>query len=376
MRINTNISAMNAHRQLAQTQSAVSDSMAKLSSGFRINRAADDAAGLGIANQMRAGIRSMNQASRNAEQANSLLQISEGATSGIQTMLERMKELATQSNSDTVDTDGRSRIDAEFQQLKSEITRTVSTTKFQGKTLLNGDFGNSVDSTSNALGAGTGLYKAEISGTKAGTYTFSQAADGKLTIDNGAGVTQTANVTAGSAGHQTVSFDKFGISLDLDANFDETAAAGTLKTKTLTVTAGASGGSFMIGSSGSYSSDDLLSLDAIDLTTGATGLNIQTNDLTTAANAQTALTAIDSAIEKVNGSLGKIGAYQNRIENSQANLKTAIQNYSASESVIRDLDMAEEMTKFSKNQILAQAGTAMLAQANQSAQGVLSLLRG
>jgi flagellin len=307
MRINTNVSAMNAHRQLGQTQSAVSDSMAKLSSGFRINRAADDAAGLGIANQMRAGIRSMNQASRNAEQANSLLQISEGATSGIQKMLERMKELATQSNSDTVDTDGRSRIDAEFQQLKSEITRTVSTTKFQGKTLLDGGFGNSVDS---------------------------------------------------------------------DDTVSTSLAAGTLDGTDLVVAAGAGGGSFMVGSSGSYSGDDLLSLDAIDLTTGATGLNIATNDLTTAANAQTALTAIDSAIETVNTSLGKLGAYQNRIENSQANLKTAIQNYSASESVIRDLDMAEEMTKFSKNQILAQAGTSMLAQANQSAQGVLSLLRG
>lgn len=376
MRINTNVSAMNAHRQLGQTQSAVSDSMAKLSSGFRINRAADDAAGLGIANQMRAGIRSMNQASRNAEQANSLLQISEGATSGIQKMLERMKELATQSNSDTVDTDGRSRIDAEFQQLKSEITRTVSTTKFQGKTLLDGGFGNSVDTddtSSTALAAGTGLFKAEISGTKAGTFTFSQAADGELTIDDGAGTTQTVSVVAG---RQSVSFDKFGVSLELDANFDETSAAGTLDGTALVVTAGAGGGSFMVGSSGSYSGDDLLSLDAIDLTTGATGLNIATNDLTTAANAQTALTAIDGAIEKVNSSLGKIGAYQNRIENSQANLKTAIQNYSASESVIRDLDMAEEMTKFSKNQILAQAGTSMLAQANQSAQGVLSLLRG
>jgi flagellin len=377
MRINTNISAMNAHRQLGQTQSAVSDSMAKLSSGFRINRAADDAAGLGIANQMRAGIRSMNQASRNAEQANSLLQISEGATSGIQKMLERMKELATQSNSDTVDTDGRSRIDAEFQQLKSEITRTVSTTKFQGKTLLDGGFGNSVDTnvaSSTSLAAGTGLFKAEISGTKAGTYTFTQAANGELTIDDGAGTTQT--VTGLAAGRQTVSFDKFGVTLELDANFDETTATGSLDGTALVVTAGVGGGSFMVGSSGAYSGDDLLSLDAIDLTTGATGLNIATNDLTTAGNAQTALTAIDGAIEKVNASLGKIGAYQNRIENSQANLKTAIQNYSASESVIRDLDMAEEMTKFSKNQILAQAGTSMLAQANQSAQGVLSLLRG
>src|SRR4051812_24516992 len=114
MRINTNLSALNANRQLGITQDAVSASMAKLSSGFRINRAADDAAGLGIANRIRGDIRSMTQASRNSEQANSLLQIAEGATSGIQTMLERMKELATQANSDTVDVAGRGRIDAEF----------------------------------------------------------------------------------------------------------------------------------------------------------------------------------------------------------------------------------------------------------------------
>jgi len=373
MRINTNVSALNAYRNLGETNNAVSSSMQKLSSGFRINRAADDAAGLGIANKLRADTRALSQASKNAEQANSVLQIAEGATGTIQKMLERMKELGAQANSDSVDADGRSRIDAEFQQLKSEITRTVNTTKFQGKTLLDGGFGNSVDSASGALAAGTGLFEAKISGTAAGTYTFAQGADGELTIDNGAGVTQTVSVAAGK---QSVSFDKFGITLQLDANFDETAAAGTLDGTTLTVDAGAGGGSFMIGASGSYSGHDLLALEAFDLTTGATGLNIASNDLTTAANAQTALTAIDAAIEKVNETLGQFGASQNRIEYAQSNLKTSIQNFSAAESVIRDLDMAEEMTKFSKNNILAQAGTAMLAQANQSAQGVLQLLRG
>jgi flagellin len=376
MRVNTNYNALVAFRNLSTANAQVTDSMGKLSTGFRINRAGDDAAGLGIANQLRAGSRSMQQASKNAEQASSVLQVAEGATSTIQKMLERMKELATQANSDTVDTDGRSRIDAEFQQLKSEITRTVSTAKFQGKTLLDGGFGNSVDAdpaVSTALAAGTGLFEAKLNGTAAGTYTFSQAADGELTIDNGAGVTQTVSVVAG---RQSVTFDKLGISLELDANFDETAAAGTLDGTALVVSAGAGGGSFQISSSGAYTGDDLLSLDAIDLTTGATGLNIQANDLTTAANAQTALTAIDSAIEKVNVSLGKLGAYQNRIQYAQENIKTSIMNFQAAESAIRDLDMAEEMTKFSKANIIAQAANAMLAQANQSGQGVLQLLRG
>ena len=371
MRINTNVSAINASRNLNATQNAVSSSMEKLSSGFRINHASDDAAGLGIANVLRASTKSLTQASHNAEQANSVLSIAEGATGTVQSMLERMKELATQSNSDSVDSDGRTRIDAEFQQLKSEITRTVGTTKFQGKNLLDGGFGNSVDSTSTALAAGTGLYEAKISGAKADTYTFSQAADGKLTLADSSGTTQTVNVVAGK---QDVSFDKFGVTLKLDANFDETAAAGTLDGTALTVAQGAGGGSFMIGSSGAYTSDDLLSLDALDLTTGSSGLKIQGEKLDTAANAQSALTAIDNAMKTVNGALGKIGAYQNRIGYAQQNLQTSIQNFTAAESVIRDVDMADEMTKFSKNNILSQAGTAMLAQANQSAQGVLKLL--
>lgn len=371
MRINTNISALNAYRNLGETNNAVSSSMQKLSSGFRINRAADDAAGLGIANRLRADTRALSQASKNAEQASSVLQIAEGAVGTISKMLERMKELGAQANSDSVDTDGRSRIDAEFQQLKSEITRTVATTKFQGKTLLDGGFGNSVDGTSTALAAGTGLYEAKISGTAAGAYAITQTADGSMTVTSG-GVSQTVTGLAG--GKQTVSFDKFGLTLELDANFDETLAAGTLDGTTVTVTAGAGGGAFMIGASGSYSSDDLLSLDAFDMTLATLGLG--SDDLTSAATAQTALTNIDTAIATVNETLGKFGAYQNRIEYAQSNLKTSIQNFSAAESVIRDVDMAEEMTKFSKNNILAQAGTAMLAQANQSAQGVLQLLRG
>lgn len=279
MRINTNIAALNAQRQLGITENRVAQSMAKLSSGFRINRAADDAAGLGIANKLRADIRSMTQASRNAEQANSLLQIAEGASSGIQSMLERIKELATQANSDTVDANGSARIDAEYQELLKEIDRTVSTTQFQGKKLLDGSFT----------------------------------------------------------------------------------------------------GQFMISSSGQYGTvdADLLEIDGTTtLKLDTTTLTLNGTDLTSKTNAQGVLTAVDTAINNVNAALGAIGAYQNRIENAQANIKTAIQNYSASESVIRDLDMAEEMTTFTKNQILAQAGTAMLAQANQSSQGILQLLRG
>src|SRR4051812_34123753 len=151
MRVNTNVAAIQANRNLQNTNAAVSSSMQKLSSGFRINRAADDAAGLGIANKFRSDIRSLNQAASNAEQANSLLSIAEGATGNVQKMLERMKELATQAASDSVDDAGRTRIQSEFTALRSEIGRTIDTTKFQGKKLLNGSFGNTVSSSSTAF---------------------------------------------------------------------------------------------------------------------------------------------------------------------------------------------------------------------------------
>ena len=291
MRINTNVSALNSFRNLQMTQKSVSGSMEKLSSGFRINKAADDAAGLGIANQMRSTTRALTQASRNAEQANSVLQIAEGSTTSIQNMLERVKELATQAASDSTDADARTRIQTEVDALIDEIDRTVDTTKFQSSNLL----GTSAASTAPAA----------------------------------------MSFMVGSSGQYTTN-DNVSISLD------------NMSSKAL-------------GSAGTK-------LEA--LKTGQSGV------LDSVADAQAALTVVDDAIKTVNGQLGKIGAYQNRIDNAQANLKTSIQNFSAAESVIRDVDMAEEMTKFSKNQILSQAGTAMLAQANQSAQGVLQLLRG
>jgi flagellin len=377
MRINTNVSALNTLRSLGKTESAVSSSMAKLSSGFRINKSGDDAAGLGIANKLNADVRASSQASRNAEQAGSVLQIMDGATQSVQSILERMKELATQSASDSVDTNARTRINQEFSDLRSEIGRIVDTTKFQGNKLLDGGFGNSVDQTSAVLASGNAFNDARISGTNAGLYTLTNTANGKLTLTNG---TITETQTASSNGKQTVSFASFGISIDTSAAYN---AAGTAVTQgatglALSVAPGSTGGAFMISSSGSYTTSDMISLSTIDLKTAAgTGeLNLDASTLDTLAHSQAALTNIDSAIGQLNTYIGKIGAAQNRVDYAQTNLKTSIQNFSAAESVIKDVDMAEEMTTFSKNQILQQAGTAMLAQANQLGQGVLTLLRG
>ena len=366
MRINTNVSAMSAARNLSDVQDAVRKSTEKLSSGFRINRAADDAAGLGIANVLRADIRAYQQASRNAEQANSVYNIAEGAAQSIQKMLERMKELAAQSASDSVDTAGRTRIDAEFTQLRTEIDRTVNTTKFQGNALLNGSFGASVSAGSTALTTPSGgVYNIQISGAAVGSYTLSSAAN-VVTLTNGS-ISQTLGVT--SATNQALNFSQFGLTI----NTNTTVGAATLNALVVTVSGGS--GTFLVGASGAYSTNDSLTItgSSLDLTTATLGIgSSSTSSLT---NAQTALTAIDTAITKVNAALGVIGAGQSRIENAIGNLKTVVQNFAAAESTIRDLDMADEMVSFSKNQILAQAGTAMLAQANQAGQGILQLLR-
>lgn len=268
MRINTNVGAINAHRNLSKTNDALSRSMAKLSSGFRINRAADDAAGLAIANKFEADIRSMQAASRNVSEATSLIQIAEGGASTIQDILVRMKELATQSASANASTQTTT-IGAEYDALVEEIDRISGGTEYQGTALLDGSFSGTFQ-----VGSGTG------------------------------------------------------------ANDTIAVALGDLTATTLGVAAG-----------------DIDGTDAV-------------------------LDAVDDALDTVNDFLGDVGAYQNRLDYASQNLATTIQNYSASESVIRDVDMASEMTTFSKNQILQQAGTAMLAQANSSTQGVLQLLRG
>lgn len=379
MRVNTNVPALNTQRILAKTGMAAARNIGRLSSGYRINRAADDAAGLGIANILRADVRALSQAARNAEQATSLLQVAEGAVQTVSEIVDRMKELATQAGSDNVDDAGRGRIKAEWDQLQTEIQKIVDTTKFQGKALLNGSFGNFVDTVGNgstALAAGTGLYAASLSGSAAATYSFTQAADGEITVDNGLGVTQT--VTGVVAGKQSISFDQFGITLELDANFVETAAGGTLDGTDIVVSAGVGGGSFLVRSSGAYTSDDLISLSSLDLTTGATGLNLTSIVFTgngSTGEWQAALTTLDASFSVVNSVFGEIGAAQNRIDYATANVKTSIENIAAAESTIRDADMAAEMTEFTKNQILQQAGVAMLAQANAAPQLVLSLLQ-
>lgn len=360
--IQTNVAANNALRNLSTTGTALNKQIAKLSSGFRINRSADDAAGLAIANKLRAESRSLQQAQRNAAQANAMLQIADGAVGTVSSILDRMKELASQANSDNIGAQ-RPKLDAEFQQLISEIERIAQTTQYQGSKLVDGTLGNSVT-------GGTYTGTTTLTGAVAGTYTFGSTG-GVATLTRGSGAGSVSQSLTMPAGAGTYVFDKLGITVTNGAGY----TANGVDTQTIIVGAGSSGGSFMVSSSGAYGTDDLVSISSVNLTSGSSGLNIAGLALTSSATAQTALSRIDAAIDLANTAIGNIGAAQSRIEFATANVATITQNVVAAESVIRDADMAAEMTSFTKYQILQQAGTAMLAQANASAQNVLSLLR-
>jgi flagellin len=269
MVVQHNMQAMNTNRQLGITTGQQAKSTEKLSSGYRVNRAADDAAGLAISEKMRSTIRGLDRASTNASDGISVVQTAEGALNEVHSILQRMNELATQAANDTNTSTDRSQIQLEIDQLTSEINRISSTTQFNTMNLLDGSF------TSKNLQVGS------LSGQK--------------------------------------------IELNISS----------------------------------------MSASAI----GVSGLKVSSF-----AKAGSAMSRIQAAIDKVSTQRATLGAVQNRLEHTIANLDTTSENTSASESRIRDTDMAKEMVTYSKNNILAQAGQSMLAQANQSTQGVLSIL--
>ena len=270
MVVQHNLTAMNANRQLGITTGAQAKSSEKLSSGYRINRAGDDAAGLTISEKMRSQIRGLNKASDNAADGVSLIQVAEGALNETHSILQRMNELATQAANDTNTTADRTAIKAEIDQLQSEVTRIQSTTQFNTMNLLDGTF-------------------------------------------------KAKNLQVGSLCGQTIT------------------------------------------------------VSVADM--GAQALGINALSVSSFTNAGGAMCSIQAAISAVSAQRSKLGAVQNRLEHTIANLDNIAENTQSAESRIRDTDMAEEMVEYSKNNILAQAGQSMLAQANQSTQGVLSLLQ-
>jgi flagellin len=276
LRINQNIAAMNSYRNLSVTDGQMAKSLEKLSSGFRINRAADDAAGLAISEGLRSQVGGLKVAVRNAQDGVSVVQTAEGALTEVHAILQRVRDLAVQAGNDSNNAAARTNIKTEIDSLGEELTRIGASTNFNGTKLLDG--------SANALTFQVGA--------------SDQAAESQVVVD----------------------------------------------------------------------------LSSADV--GAIGTAIGALNVSSAANALTALTTIDSNINTVSTERAKLGAVQNRFEHTINSLNVAVENLSASESRIRDTDMAQEMTAFTRAQVLSQAGTAMLAQANQSSQGVLQLLRG
>lgn len=369
LRIQNNIAAMNAHRNLTISDNALSKSLERLSSGYRINRAADDAAGLSISSAFRADIASYKVASRNVSEANALAQVAEGAYDQINNMLVRLKELATQaasanagSNLDKINDEGNALID--------EIDRIAGSTEYAGSKLLNGSFGVTASSAAATTFTASKGYVSATGLQADRTYTMTVATDGTnldvtiVATIGGNTVTQVLQdvATPDSGETKTLNFSALGLSIKVDENFTS-ASAGNIKTTDTTAS------DFQIGAKNTDNDRIGISLSAVT----TTDLGVSADQMLNASDAQSFLDSVDTAIDTLNNARGGIGAIQNRLGYASANLATTIENVQAAESVIRDVDMASEMTSFTKNQILMQAGTAMLAQANMAPQQVLSL---
>ena len=382
MRINHNIAALNTYRQLSSNQATTAKSLEKLSSGMRINRAGDDAAGLAISEKMRGQIRGLDQASRNSNDGISLIQTAEGALNETHSMLQRMRELAVQANNDTNTQGDRDNIQKEITALQTEITAISTRTEFNGKTLLNGNLGVSIDSTGTpgtltaADIAASGM-SIDVSNADSGeTYTFARTGTAITLTGTNSGVAQTIGgldttaVTAGSV----LNFDALGVKVTFNANKNlATGIVGGTDTDLAaeTFTTAGTATEFQIGAnSGQTLQISIGNMSATAL--GVSGINVGGGSYT---SFNTDIASIDNAIQLVSAQRSELGAYQNRLEHTINNLGTTSENLTASESRIRDVDMAKEMMEFTKNNILSQAAQAMLAQANQQPQGVLQLLQ-
>jgi flagellin len=378
MVINHNIAALNTFNQLSKNEKAQRSSLEKLSSGSRINSAADDAAGLAISQKMTAQANGLNQASSNAQDGISLVQTAEGALSETQSILQRMNTIATQAANGTLAANDRAAVGTEVTQLNAEIDRIATTTKFNGQTLLNGTFGVQLDSAANTSGlavGSSGVTSIDIGNAAASkTYTIG-GVSGTVTLSDGAGNTQTLSNVDGVAG--TLNFDKLGVKIGVNSSWatatlaaakdtGATSSAGTVKT-----TAAGVAVNLQIGSE----SGQTLGITIGMMDKSAAGLNTVGVGVATTADASTAMSNIQSAIDKVSLQRANLGAYQNRLDHTINNLTTESQNLTAASSAITDVDMAKEMMNYTKNNILNQAAQAMLAQANQLPQGALQLLK-
>ncbi|WP_416147305.1 flagellin [Salipaludibacillus sp. HK11] len=385
MIINNNIPAMNTHRQLGINQNAMQNSMEKLSSGLRINRAGDDAAGLAISEKMRAQINGLDQASRNAQDGISLIQTAEGALDETHSILQRMRELATQASNDTNTASDREEIQKEVNQLTNEIDRIANTTEFNTQKLLNGEKEGlraaetgTVNVESNTTATITAAAADSDALTGSGTVIITRTAvgDGTGDLADDFSIGDPADLNAELAADGTSLTDAaFGDAINLTGLADMQVGESI----TISVKANDDGNadaskalSFQIGAN---SGQNVL-VGVNDMRAEALGVRNdgEAIDITSAEKATAAITTINNAIETVSGQRSELGSYQNRLEHTISNLDNASENLSAAESRIRDVDMAAEMMEMTRANILSQASQSMLAQANQQPQSVLQLL--
>jgi flagellin len=376
----TNTSAHTALRYLQANSNQASNSLAKLSAGTRIVKASDDAASLAVGTKVRADVAALRQASVNAAQASSLLQVADGGMAKVADILLRMKALSVQAQSGSVTDNERAFLDLEYQELVSEINNISAQTKFNGASLLNGGAGKQIEYGSTntifnpASTYGRGI-RVRLSGNPVAStwqlsYDYTIATSrGQFTLTNGtiADTVQFTHANTITVYEGRISFDHAGLELSLsNFNFAAPFAGGT--TTAFTVT-GDGTLMFQVG----VQSNDTIPVNIDDVSAGA--LAVTGTDIRTAPNSVVAGNALDSAISEINAARANMGALLSRFEFAQANLATSVENLDAARSTLLDVDLAAEMTKFTSLQILTQAGVAMLAQANQMPQNLLRLLQ-
>ena len=394
MIINHNMNALNAHRNMGINNTAAGKSMEKLSSGLRINRAGDDAAGLAISEKMRGQIRGLTQASRNSADGISMIQTAEGALNETTNILQRMRELAVQASNDTNTTSDREEIQKEINALTEEVDRIANNTEFNTQKLLNGSkSGEAGDLVRDEVKAVTGKFKIEL--------TEELKLNDKLIIDGKViNFDKAADVGTADKIKQKLEAVLVDYNIEVDGN--------TKKTITITQKEGKDKDEFKValnsksdGIKGSVEKDGVTQRDTefsegkVSVQVGANAeqsMSIEIGDMRaqalkitndkgrglsveTAQSANEAITAFDAALNAVSSQRANLGAVQNRLEYTISNLDNTAENLTSAESTLRDVDMAKEMMEYSKNNILNQAAQAMISQANQQPQNVLQLLR-
>jgi len=406
MIINTNIMALNAYKNLQNTQTDLTSSLEKLSSGYRINKASDDASGLVISEGLKSQVSGLQQATANAQNGISVVQTAEGALSSVQSMLQRMRDLVIESaNTGANDTTARQAAQNEIVQLRNEIDQVANTTSFGNEQLLNGSFGAQAARVANVT---TGLAGGAVVNSAATTFA--------LVVDSGAAASLSVTVTVTTGTYTTAA--SYQAELQKDVSAQTAAVAGftgsvtvnvrdlgsgawsvefvrnsnATSAKVTTTAVGASlvgipaasatttvnnGGIFQVGANVTANEQIQLSISDARINGGTDGAftalaGIDVTNTSTYASAQT---IVDGALSEVSNDRGQLGAVQNRFQATISNLQVTSQNLTSSESSIVDTDMSLEMVNFTKDQILLQAGTAMLAQANSAPQTILKLLQ-